>query len=157
LHGCSVEFGLRATSFGSPRPVLTAAGHPFDALDGPLEHVRHVLVTFRQQSVEGESAIFRADPCDQRCLKVEIMPQVRANAPGNSIGQDRRFIARYMPELDRCLHYRSIDVSTIKELVRRWYPQERAPQKKEGHRALDDILESLEELRFYRRSVFRVP
>jgi oligoribonuclease len=76
---------------------------------------------------------------------------------GNSIGQDRRFIARYMPELDRCLHYRSIDVSTIKELARRWYPQERAPQKKEGHRALDDILESLEELRFYRRAVFRAP
>lgn len=71
---------------------------------------------------------------------------------GNSIGTDRRFLARHLPQIDEFLHYRSIDVSTVKELARRWQPSlyESAPVKKKGHRALDDILESLEELRWYR-------
>lgn len=71
---------------------------------------------------------------------------------GSSIFQDRRFIIRYMPKLDQFLHYRLIDVSTVKELVRRWYPKDKdAPQKGEAHRALADILESIEELRYYRK------
>jgi len=74
---------------------------------------------------------------------------------GNTIGQDRRFLLKYMPGLEAFLHYRSIDVSTIKELSRRWYPDLAPPAKREAHRALDDILESIEELRFYRRSVFK--
>ena len=74
---------------------------------------------------------------------------------GNSIWQDRRFIARYMPKLDTFLHYRMIDVSTLKELARRWYPDAKAPPKGESHRALDDIRESIAELRFYRESVFK--
>lgn len=76
---------------------------------------------------------------------------------GNSIGADRRFLARYLPEIENFLHYRSIDVSTVKELARRWRPQtyEQAPEKKKSHRALDDIHESLEELRWYRREFFR--
>jgi oligoribonuclease len=77
-----------------------------------------------------------------------------ATAPlcGNSIGTDRRFLARYMTELDDYLHYRSIDVSSLKELCRRWYPEiyRKRPGKAEHHRALDDIRESIEELRFYR-------
>ena len=75
---------------------------------------------------------------------------------GNSIHQDRRFIRHYMPLLEKRLHYRMVDVSTIKELARRWYPQLVAKQKakKETHRALDDIRESIEELRFYKQSVF---
>ena len=74
---------------------------------------------------------------------------------GNSIHQDRRFIRRYMPALEKRLHYRMVDVSTIKELVKRWYPQPyHAPKKKEVHRALDDIRESIDELRFYRGKVF---
>jgi oligoribonuclease len=73
---------------------------------------------------------------------------------GNSIGQDRRFIDRYMPELGRFLHYRSIDVSTIKELARRWYPGLTPPPKPDGHRALEDIRASIDELRFYRERVF---
>lgn len=75
---------------------------------------------------------------------------------GNSIHQDRRFIRRYMPKLDARLHYRMIDVSTIKELARRWYPQvvAKQPPKNDSHRALDDIRESIEELRFYRANVF---
>lgn len=74
---------------------------------------------------------------------------------GNSIGQDRQFIQRYMKKLDAFLHYRNVDVSTIKELSRRWYPELEPPVKKDAHRALQDILESIEELRFYRREIFR--
>jgi oligoribonuclease len=74
---------------------------------------------------------------------------------GNSIWQDRRFISRYMTALDRFLHYRMVDVSTVKELTRRWYPGLVAPTKGESHRALDDIRESIAELSFYRRSIFR--
>ena len=75
---------------------------------------------------------------------------------GNSIGTDRRFLARHLPEIEDFLHYRSIDVSTVKELARRWQPSvyEGAPVKATGHRALDDIRESLKELRWYRRSGF---
>jgi oligoribonuclease len=75
---------------------------------------------------------------------------------GNSIGTDRRFLDRYMHDLDTYLHYRSIDVSSLKELCRRWYPEiyTRRPGKSEQHRALDDIRESIEELRFYRRELF---
>jgi oligoribonuclease len=76
---------------------------------------------------------------------------------GNSICQDRRFLARYMPGLEAYLHYRNLDVSTVKELVRRWYPAgPSAPEKQHAHLALDDIRESIEELRFYRQHFFRV-
>lgn len=75
---------------------------------------------------------------------------------GNSIGTDRRFLAAYLPEIETYLHYRSIDVSSIKELVRRWYPKVRQarPLKQGAHRALDDIRESINELRYYREHVF---
>ncbi|HEY4244100.1 MAG TPA: oligoribonuclease [Kofleriaceae bacterium] len=73
---------------------------------------------------------------------------------GNSIHQDRRFIRAYLPLLEKRLHYRMVDVSTVKELARRWYPDAKPPQKKETHRALDDIRESIDELRFYRAHVF---
>jgi oligoribonuclease len=75
---------------------------------------------------------------------------------GNSIGTDRRFLAAWLPDIEAFLHYRSVDVSTIKELVRRWYPDvaAAAPRKATSHRALDDIRESLIELRYYRSTVF---
>ena len=76
---------------------------------------------------------------------------------GNSIGTDRRFLAAWLPEIDDYLHYRSVDVSTIKELARRWYPDgvRQGPKKAGAHRALDDIQESMRELRYYRETVFR--
>ncbi len=75
---------------------------------------------------------------------------------GNSICQDRRFLARSMPVLEAYLHYRNLDVSTVKELVRRWYPDgPQPPDKRHAHLALDDIRESIDELRFYRRHYFR--
>lgn len=77
---------------------------------------------------------------------------------GNSVWKDRAFMEREMPEVIAFLHYRMIDVSTIKELVRRWYPaSHHAPKKKEVHRALDDIRESIEELKWYRSRVFVPP
>ncbi len=78
---------------------------------------------------------------------------------GNSIGVDRRFLAAQLPEVENFLHYRSIDVSTVKELARRWNPAvfRGAPPKAKGHRALDDIRESLDELRHYRDSFFSIP
>lgn len=76
---------------------------------------------------------------------------------GNSIGTDRRFLAKYLPEIEEFLHYRSIDVSTVKELSRRWYPEvmRGRPEKEGKHRALDDIKESVDELRYYRETVFK--
>jgi oligoribonuclease len=75
---------------------------------------------------------------------------------GNSIGTDRRFLAAYLPQIEDHLHYRSVDVSSIKELARRWYPElnRGRPHKQGTHRALDDIRESIEELRWYRARVF---
>ncbi|MEO6121829.1 MAG: oligoribonuclease [Acidimicrobiales bacterium] len=76
---------------------------------------------------------------------------------GNSIGTDRRFLAAHLPEIEDWLHYRSIDVSSVKELCRRWYPEvlAGAPAKTGHHRALDDIRESVAELRYYRSAIFR--
>ena len=76
---------------------------------------------------------------------------------GNSIGTDRRFLVRYLPEIENHLHYRSVDVSTIKELVKRWYPgiEITRPTKSGAHRALDDVRESIRELKFYRENVFK--
>jgi len=88
-------------------------------------------------------------------LTIEFLKQwVSANTSpicGNSIGQDRRFLVRYMPELEAYFHYRNIDVSTLKELAARWAPALKEGFKKETkHQALDDIIESIEELRYYR-------
>ncbi|MFZ3452733.1 oligoribonuclease [Arthrobacter sp. 7Tela_A1] len=80
----------------------------------------------------------------------------KAQLAGNSVGTDRMFLARDMPEVIDYLHYRIIDVSTIKELARRWYPRAyfQAPAKNGGHRALGDIRDSINELRYYRAAVF---
>jgi oligoribonuclease len=74
---------------------------------------------------------------------------------GCSVFQDRRFLTRYMPRIREFLHYRLVDVSSVRELSRRWYPELKIPPKRETHRALDDIRESIEELRFYRAELFR--
>lgn len=88
---------------------------------------------------------------------VQYVPNPRsAPLAGNTIGTDRTFLAKYMPRVDSHLHYRSIDVSSIKELSRRWFPRVyfNAPAKDGGHRALADILESIRELEYYRKAVF---
>jgi oligoribonuclease len=89
-------------------------------------------------------------------IKKYIPNPKTAPLAGNTIGTDRLFISKYMPNLDAHLHYRSIDVSTIKELSKRWFPKVyfQAPKKDGGHRALTDILESIDELKYYRSAVF---
>ncbi|HXF79321.1 MAG TPA: oligoribonuclease [Usitatibacter sp.] len=87
-----------------------------------------------------------------------IVPERTAPLCGNTVHQDRRFMARYMPAFDAYLHYRIVDVSTLKELAKRWYPEVLAGVTKEGrHEALADIQESIEELRHYRRVFLRSP
>ena len=78
---------------------------------------------------------------------------------GNSIGVDRRFLAKHLPDVEDALHYRSIDVTTVKELAKRWYPAVygKAPKKAGNHRALDDIRESVAELAHYRACFFKLP
>ena len=97
------------------------------------------------------------EQAEQQTLEFLAEWTVQGASPlcGNSIGHDRRFVRRYMPAFDGWLHYRNIDVSSIKELVKRWYPSSlHAPAKKGHHLALDDIRESVEELRWYREHVF---
>ncbi|MDO5630118.1 MAG: oligoribonuclease [Mobilicoccus sp.] len=96
--------------------------------------------------------------------QAQVLAYVREHAPterkwplgGNTVGTDRAFLARDMPELEGHLHYRNIDVSSIKELSRRWYPRvfHHSPDKNGGHRALADIKDSVAELRYYREAVF---
>ena len=88
-----------------------------------------------------------------------VPEEQKAPLAGNSIGTDRGFISKFMPRLDSHLHYRNVDVSSIKELARRWYPRAyyNSPAKSGNHRALADIQESIEELRYYRAAVFVPP
>jgi oligoribonuclease len=74
---------------------------------------------------------------------------------GNSIWQDRRFLRRYMPKIDEHLHYRLLDVSAFKEAISRWYPKPNPPEKKSNHRALEDVIESIEELKYYRANYLK--
>ena len=92
-------------------------------------------------------------------IKEHVPEQRTVPLCGNSIGTDRRFLAAHLPEIEDWLHYRSVDVSTIKELGKRWFPERiaDAPSKAGGHRALDDIRESVAELRYYRKALFREP
>jgi oligoribonuclease len=129
----------------------------------------HVLVAMDPFVVEmhTRSGLLQAIRTSQVTLEdagAATLEFIRAHAPvpatvplcGNSIGTDRRFLAAYLPEIEAHLHYRSIDVSSVKELVRRWYPKvgQARPQKVGQHRALDDIRESIEELQYYRERVF---
>ena len=99
-----------------------------------------------------------ADAEFQALEYIQRFAPVEGKAPlaGNTIGTDRMFLAKYMPRIDRWLHYRNVDVSSVKELARRWYPRAyfNAPAKDGGHRALADIRESIRELAYYREAVF---
>lgn len=89
-------------------------------------------------------------------IKTHVPEPRRVPLCGNSIGMDRRFLAAYLPEIEEYLHYRSVDVSTVKELAKRWYPglNNTRPRKVGAHRALDDVVESVAEMKFYREHVF---
>ena len=106
---------------------------------------------------QSSTTIEEAEDAVLKLLQKHCDPNHPAPLAGNSIATDRTFIRAYMPRLDVALHYRMIDVSTIKELARRWHPRAyfNQPDKGMAHRALQDIIESIRELDFYRRSVFR--
>jgi oligoribonuclease len=131
-----------------PEPVLAG----MDAWN-TRHHTASGLVERVRASTIDDAA---ADAAVLAFLDQHVPSRERPVLCGNSIHQDRRFIRRYLPRLDARLHYRMIDVSTVKELTRRWYPAQydRRPDKRETHRALDDIRESIHELRFYREAVF---
>jgi oligoribonuclease len=133
---------------------------PAEALDQMPDVVRE-MHTSSGLLAELSAGITLAEAQDQ------VLAYVRSHVPeskkvplcGNSIATDRSFLARDMPELDAFLHYRMVDVSSIKELARRWFPRAyfASPQKHGGHRALADIRESIQELRYYREAVFVRP
>jgi oligoribonuclease len=109
----------------------------------------------------GLTARVRQSAIDTATAEAMALDFVRLHVPertsplcGNSIHQDRRFLVRYMPRLEAYMHYRNIDVSTVKELARRWYPDITLPAKQSAHLALDDIRESIAELAYYRKSIF---
>jgi len=121
-------------------------------------------VVVRMHTESGLLDRIRASTLDLAAAGEQTMAFLREHIPeartvplcGNSIGTDRRFLARHLPAIEDHLHYRSVDVSTIKELAKRWMPEllADAPAKVGSHRALDDIRESIEELRYYRRALF---
>ncbi|MGE0387917.1 MAG: oligoribonuclease [Gammaproteobacteria bacterium] len=117
----------------------------------------------RQHGASGLVARVRASRFDEAAAEASTLAFLSAwVAPGaspmcgNSICQDRRFLFRSMPALERFFHYRNLDVSTVKELARRWTPHLAPPEKKSTHLALDDIRESIDELRWYREHLFRI-
>jgi oligoribonuclease len=133
---------------------------PAEAIDH-MEDVVREMHTASGLLAELPSGVTLAEAQDQVLAYVRryVAEPRRVPLAGNSIATDRAFIARDMPELDAFLHYRMIDVSSIKELARRWYPRTyfASPPKRGGHRALADITESIQELRYYRATVFVPP
>jgi oligoribonuclease len=139
-------------------PDLVVAA-PADALAGMSDFVTtmHTRSGLLGAITESTLSLEDAGARTLAFIKEHVPEEKTVPLCGNSIATDRRFLAAYLPEIEEWLHYRSIDVSTVKELCRRWYPAEYAavPQKKGGHRALDDIRESIEELKYYRQAIFK--
>jgi len=133
---------------------------PAEALD-QMEDVVREMHTASGLLAELASGVTLAEAQEQVLgyVRSYISEPRKVPLAGNSIATDRVFIARDMPELDAFLHYRMVDVSSIKELARRWYPRAyfASPPKRGGHRALADITESIQELRYYRKTVFVPP
>ena len=111
------------------------------------------------KALSGGITVVEAEDLVLTYLRTHVPDPKKAPLCGNSIATDRSFLARDMPALDDHLHYRMVDVSSIKELARRWYPRVyfASPEKKGGHRALADITESIRELRYYRAAMFVPP
>jgi oligoribonuclease len=138
-----------------PDLVVHATAEQLDAMD---DYVRSMHTRSGLLAAVEASTLSLADAGAQTLafLKSHIPEPRTVPLAGNSIGTDRRFLATQLPELEDYLHYRSVDVSTVKELCRRWRPDvyKAAPTKKGGHRALADIRESVGELAYYRAALF---
>lgn len=129
---------------------------PAEALDVMSDFVREMHVT--SGLLPELEAGLTMQEAQQKVIDyvVEQAKGVRAPLAGNTVGMDKAFLDRDMPQLMELLHYRVVDVSSIKELVRRWYPRVffNSPEKTGGHRALGDIEDSIQELRYYREAIF---
>ena len=147
---------------------LTILGDGIDLVVKPpaaaLEQMNEVVTRMHTSSgllEELDAGLTLADAEEQVLTYIrEFVPEPRkAPLAGNTVGTDRAFLARDMPELETWMHYRVVDVSSIKELTRQWYPRAyfAAPEKAGHHRALTDITESIDELRYYRKAVFVPP
>jgi oligoribonuclease len=134
---------------------------PADVLAGMEDIVRDMHARSGLTDAVLASTVTLAEAEAQALALIREHVPVMRTAPlcGNSIATDRTFLVKYMPAIDKHLHYRMVDVSSIKELARRWHPRiyQKAPAKGGGHRALADILESVEELRYYRATMFVPP
>jgi oligoribonuclease len=141
-----------------PDVVVSTASEQLAAMDDVVRamHLRSGLLDAIQRSTV---SLEEAGEATLSFLREHIPEAGTVPLCGNSIGTDRRFLATWLPEVDAYLHYRNVDVSTVKELARRWYPDlyNNGPKKLGSHRALGDIRESIDELRYYRQTVFRAP
>ena len=152
--------------------ILISDGSLEQVITGPQivlhqgEEVLEAMDAWNQEhhSASGLLAMVRASKMREPEAERQLLEFVGTHCPpgtaplaGNSVHQDRMFLRRWMPRLHEHLHYRNVDVSTVKELLLRWAPEvvQSAPEKREGHRALQDIFESLVELRHYRTKAFR--
>jgi oligoribonuclease len=124
---------------------------------GPFVTEMHTTSGLLPEIIASKVTVAEAQAKTLEFLKAHIAEPRSVPLCGNSIGTDRRFLQEYMPELESFLHYRNVDVSTIKELARRWQPHVVAalPEKASTHRAIDDIRESIGELTHYRANLFR--
>nr|WP_233552694.1 oligoribonuclease [Jiangella rhizosphaerae] len=129
--------------------------------DEALEHMNDVVRQMHTASgllaeLSGGVTMDEANALVMQYIKEHVPEPSKAQLAGNTVHMDRLFLARDLPEVESWLHYRNIDVSSIKELVRRWYPRVyfASPTKTGNHRALGDIKDSIDELRYYRRTVF---
>jgi oligoribonuclease len=139
----------------APVRVIHQADHVLEGMDSwnKATHARSGLIAKVQASSLSEAQV-EAEMVE--FLSAHIPPRVSPMC-GNSVCQDRRFLARYMPRLEAYFHYRNLDVSTLKELARRWKPQLMSGLVKQGkHEALADIYESIDELRYYREHLLRL-
>jgi oligoribonuclease len=158
-----VEVAALVTDFD-----LNVLGDGVDLVIKPPSEALEQMVPFVRDMHTSSGLIDElADGTTLADAEAQVLAYVREHCPegsrpplaGNSVATDRTVLARDMPALETFLHYRNVDVSSIKELSRHWYPRAyfNAPQKSGGHRALADIQESIEELRFYREAVFVPP
>jgi oligoribonuclease len=158
-----VEVAALVTDFD-----LNVLGDGVDLVIKPPADALEQMVPFVREMHTSSGLIDElADGTTLADAEAQVLAYIKEHCPdgsrpplaGNSVGTDRAFLARDMPALETFLHYRNVDVSSIKELSRHWYPRAyfNAPQKSGGHRALADIQESIEELRFYREAVFVAP
>ncbi|MET4078413.1 MULTISPECIES: oligoribonuclease [Janibacter] len=162
-HDALVEVAALVTDY-----ELTVLGEGVDVVVRPPEAALAQMGDFVREMHTSSGLLDQlAEGTTLQDAQEQVLAYVREHAPearkaplgGNTVATDRGFLARDMPELDGHLHYRIIDVSSIKELARRWYPRAyfASPEKQGGHRALADITESIAELRYYREAVFVPP